>query len=83
MTKKTILLIALTLMCLNIFAQEVKPCLFIGRYDKIKRGIICSDRAYVQKGVNDIVEYEQIKSNFAKNIKWIIPQPTLYLLNNV
>ena len=69
MTKKTILLIALTLMCLNIFAQEVKPCLFIGRYDKIKRGIICSDRAYVQKGVNDIVEYEQIKKQFREEHK--------------
>ena len=68
MTKKTILLIPFILVCFNLFAQEVKPCLFIGRYDKVKKGI-CSDRAFVKEGVNDIQEYEEKRKAFLLQYK--------------
>jgi hypothetical protein len=61
--KKLISVLVLMLLYVNIFAQEVKPCLFIGMYDEQKRGI-CSDRAMVQEGVKDYAEYKQKSEQF-------------------
>jgi hypothetical protein len=66
--KKIILAIATMLICLNIFAQEAKPCLFIGRYDKVKKGV-CSDRTWVHEGVKDIQEYQQKRKQFLEEHK--------------
>ena len=67
--KKLILTAISTLMCLINFAQEVKPCLFIGRYDKEKKGIVCSDRDWAHEGVMDYKEYEQIRKQFKEEHK--------------
>lgn len=61
--KKLIFAIFLMLVYLNIFAQEVKPCLFIGLYDEQKRGI-CSDRAMIQEPVQNYDEYKQKSEQF-------------------
>lgn len=61
--KKTILLIVSTLFCIAIFAQETKPCIFIGLYDKNKRGI-CSDREIVHEEVKDYDEYVIKRNQF-------------------
>ena len=68
MTKKTILLITLTLSYINIFAQETKPCLFIGIYDKEKKGI-CSDKTWIHEGVIDLAEYKQRELQFREEHK--------------
>lgn len=68
MKKIIILLIAFILACFNLFAQEINTCLFIGRYDKGKNGI-CSDRAYVQEGVNNVQEYEIRRKTFLEEHK--------------
>ena len=67
MTKKTILLITLTLSYINIFAQESKPCLFIGRYDKDKT--YCSDKGWVHEEVKDKQEYELKRTEFREKHK--------------
>ena len=56
---------ATMLMCLPVFAQEEKPCLFIGLYDENKRGI-CSDRAMEQENVSDYAEYLIKKEQFTE-----------------
>lgn len=66
--KKMILATATMLMCLHNFAQEVKPCLFIGMYDENKRGI-CSDRAMEQENVSDYAEYMTKKEQFTEKHK--------------
>jgi hypothetical protein len=66
--KKNILLISCTLFCLNIFAQETKPCLFIGRYDIEKKGI-CSNRTYIKEAVYDKTEYEAKRLKFREEHK--------------
>lgn len=50
-------------MCFNLFAQEVKPCLFIGVYDNEKKGI-CSDKTWIHEEINDIAEYEKSRLQF-------------------
>ena len=42
--------------CVNLFAQQAKPCLFIGLYDANKRGI-CSDREMVHEEIEDYFDY--------------------------
>lgn len=56
MTKKSISLIVFTVICLNLFAQETKPFLFIGRYNTNKTN--CSNQGWVHKEVKDRQEYE-------------------------
>lgn len=68
MKHKSLLLIPFILLCFKLFAQEIKPCLFIGRYDKVKKGI-CSDRAFVKEGVNNIQEYEERRKQFLEEHK--------------
>lgn len=54
---------------MNLFAQESNPCLFIGRYDKEKSGIVCSERGWVYEEVKDIQEYEVRKKQFREEHK--------------
>lgn len=54
--KKTSLTIIYFLFCLTIFAQEVKPCLFIGTFEKNKKGI-CGDYELVHEQVMDYADY--------------------------
>lgn len=61
--KKTIVAVASILWCTNLFAQQAKPCQFIGLYDKNKRGI-CSDRAMVNEQVKDYAEYMEKRTAF-------------------
>lgn len=68
MTKTAILFITLTLSYINILAQESKPCLFIGRYDKVKKGI-CSDRTWVHEEIKDMQEFELRKKQFREEHK--------------
>lgn len=56
MTIKTILYVSFIAICLNVFAQEAKPYLFIGRYDKDKT--YCSNQGWVHEEVKDAKEYE-------------------------
>ena len=60
---KTIVVIASILWCTNLFAQQAKPCQFIGLYDKNKRGI-CSDRAMISEEVKDYAEYMLKRATF-------------------
>ena len=53
----------LFLVCSNIFAQEVKPCLFIGLYYSNKKGV-CSDRAMMNEGVADHADYAEKRTAF-------------------
>lgn len=54
---------ALILICSTIFAQELKPCLFIGLYDSNKKGV-CSDRAMMNEGVADHADYAEKRTAF-------------------
>ena len=67
MTKTVILFITLTLSYINILAQELKPCLFIGRYDKDKT--YCSDKGWVHEEVKDKQEYELKRAEFREKHK--------------
>lgn len=70
--KKLITFIAAFVVCLNIFAQEVRPCLFIGLYDKQKKGI-CSDRAIIQEAVKDYAEFKEKSKQFYEANKTLNP----------
>lgn len=54
--KKTTLTIILFFFCITIFAQEAKPCLFIGTYEINKRGI-CGDYELVHEEVMDYADF--------------------------
>lgn len=54
--KKTALTIISFLLSLTVFAQEVKPCLFIGTFEKNKRGI-CGDYELVHEVIKDYADY--------------------------
>lgn len=54
--KKPILIIVSILFCVTVFAQETKPCLFIGTYEKNKKGI-CGDYELVHEEINDYADY--------------------------
>jgi hypothetical protein len=62
MTKNSILVIPLLLLCLNIFAQETKPWLFIGYYETAKG--MCGDRVYVREEIKDLAEYKLRSQQF-------------------
>ena len=59
---KTLITILLLLVGLNIFAQETKPCLFIGHYKSAKAD--CSDRILVREEINGKATYELRKKEF-------------------
>lgn len=63
MTKKTILLIVLTLSYINILAEEAKPCLFIGIYNSDKK-FICSNKTWIREEIKDRAEFEQKRLQF-------------------
>ena len=71
--KKTTLTIISLLFCLTIFAQEAKPCLFIGTYEINKRGI-CGDFELVHEQVMDYAEYIIMRIQFNEEHK--IQSPT-------
>ena len=68
MKRKLFLIITLTLVHLSIIAQDAKPNMFIGRYDKVKKGV-CSDRGFVQEQILDYTEYEQRRKMFFEEHK--------------
>ena len=61
--KILILASASILICLNIFAQDVQPCQFIGLYASNKKGV-CSDRAMMNEGVADNAAYYVKRKTF-------------------
>jgi len=66
--KKTFLTSIYFFLILNIFAQETKLCLFIGTYEKTKRGI-CGDYELVHEEVADHAEYVIKRIAFEKEHK--------------
>ncbi len=71
MTKKSILLTALTIICLSMFAQETKPCLMIGVYQKTKG--MCGDKTYTKVEVKDNDEYKILSKQFYEDHKGFEP----------
>jgi hypothetical protein len=59
---KKLITIPLLLLCLNIFAQETRPCLFIGHYKSAKAD--CSDRVLVREAISSKAEYDQRRQKF-------------------
>ena len=59
---KKLITISLLLVGLNLFAQETKPCLFIGHYKSAKAD--CSDRILVREEINNKASYELRKKEF-------------------
>jgi len=59
---KKLFTISLLLVGLNLFAQETKPCLFIGHYQSAKAD--CSDRILVREEINNKASYELRKKEF-------------------
>jgi hypothetical protein len=53
----------LFLLCLNLFAQDKKPCHFIGLYDSNGKGV-CSDRAMEHEDVADMTAYYTKRTEF-------------------
>ncbi|MFT4849913.1 MAG: hypothetical protein ACI83B_002461 [Sediminicola sp.] len=66
--KKVYLTTLSLLICLYIFAQEAKPFLFIGTFEKAKRGI-CSDYELVHEEIKDYAEYVLKRSKFLEEHK--------------
>lgn len=66
--RKTILTIVSLLFFITIFAQETKPCLFIGTYEKNKRGI-CGDYELVHEEIKDYAEYNIKRIQFQEEHK--------------
>ena len=66
--KKLLLTIVSMLFCMTVFAQEAKPCLFIGTYVKNKRGI-CGDYELVQEGVDNYADYVIKRTQFDREHK--------------
>lgn len=61
--QKSISVIPLLLLCFNLFAQDAKPCLFVGLYDSNKKGV-CSDRAMLHEDVADFAAYNIKRTAF-------------------
>ena len=59
---KKLLSIPILLLCLNIFGQETKPCLFIGHYKSAKAD--CADRVLVREEINGKAAYDLRKKEF-------------------
>jgi hypothetical protein len=54
--KKIILYFILTLSCVQIYAQDVKRCFFVGRYESNKRGF-CGDQEVVTEEIEDYFDF--------------------------
>ena len=65
---KPILFIVSILIYTIIFAQETKPCQFIGTYEINKNGI-CGDYELVHEEVNDIADYNIKRTQFLEEHK--------------
>ena len=59
---KKLICFPILFLCFNIFAQETKPCLFIGHYKSAKAD--CSDRILVREEINNKAAYELRKKEF-------------------
>ncbi len=59
---RSVFFIPFMLFCQSVLAQETKPCLFIGRYDKNKT--YCSDKEWLHEEVKDRQEYELKRVQF-------------------
>lgn len=75
--KKTSLTLISLFFCLTIFGQEAKPCLFIGTFEKNKRGI-CGDYELVHEQVMDYanfvikrIEFQEKHKTQSPNTKFI------------
>jgi hypothetical protein len=66
--KKISLTIISFLFYFSVFAQEAKPCLFIGTYEKNKRGI-CGDYELVHEEIADYAEYAIKRIQFQEEHK--------------
>ena len=66
--KRIALATTLIFMCINIFAQEEKLCLFIGIYNISKNGD-CVNRAIEKETVQDYNQYLQKKAQFKSDHK--------------
>lgn len=66
--KIIVLTIISFLLCLTIFAQEAKPCLFIGTYEINKRGI-CGDFELVHEQVMDYADFVIKRAKFIEEHK--------------
>ena len=66
--KKVFVLLALVIYCSNGFAQQTKKALFIGIYEKNKRGI-CGDYEMVQMEVANYAEYAIKRIEFQEEYK--------------
>lgn len=66
--KKTEITIISFLFCLITFAQEAKPCLFIGTFEKNKRGI-CGDYELVHEEIMDYADYAIKRIQFQEEHK--------------
>jgi len=78
--KKTILTLVFTLFCTIIFAQETKPCQFIGIYEKNKKGI-CSDYELLHEEISDYADYVIKRIKFQEEHKSQSPT-TLFVNKN-
>jgi hypothetical protein len=56
------------LFCITVFAQETKPCLFIGTYEKNKKGI-CGDYELVHEEIKDYADYNIKRIQFQEEHK--------------
>lgn len=78
--KKSILTLVFALFCTIIFAQETKPCQFIGIYEKNKKGI-CSDYELVHEEISDYADYVIKRIKFQEEHKSQSPT-TLFVNKN-
>ncbi len=67
------------LLCLNLLAQDKKPCHFIGLYDSNGKGV-CSDKAMEHEDVADMAAYIAKRSAFMVAHKKQSPQ-TIFIDN--
>jgi hypothetical protein len=70
--KHSILTLGIFLFCTTLFAQEAKPCLFIGTFEKNKRGI-CGDYELVHEEVADYAEFVIKRIAFQKEHSTLSP----------
>ena len=66
--KKIFLITVSILFCITVFGQETKTCLFIGTYEKNKRGI-CGDYELVQVEIKDYADYNSKRTQFLEDHK--------------
>jgi hypothetical protein len=67
------IIISLLLVCMNLFAQETKPWLFIGIYRSATGD--CADWILVREEINDMNEYKLRSQRFYDDHKGFSPRP--------